>query len=145
MNEIHRTIRADVGDAQLDQQVAHAVWGYAITDGPQGVYAATIGAGPTTKLVDLPRVSTDLAAAWGAATAALDDGQADGFHAGILKQESGHREYRATFLREQGDGATPICGAVAESMPRAICGALLALYDGINGRRVNAPGSRMLQ
>lgn len=140
-----RTLRPDMPDSHLDRMVATTVFGYAVTVGPKGHLAAHIGAGATAKLVDVPPVSSDIAAAWQAANVALDEGQADGFETSTLRPEGGPVSYRATFLRRASpDESTPICSAMADSMPRAICGALLALYEGADGRRV-LPPSRSLQ
>lgn len=144
MNDSSRITRPELADGLIDRQIAATVFGYAITEGPGDACFATIGAGATTKLVDVPPVSTDLKAAWQAATIALDEGQADGFHTGVMRPPNGPTEYRVTFVRDSADAIAPICGAVADSMPRAICGALLALY-GDSGKRPNAPVTRVLQ
>jgi hypothetical protein len=132
--------RGALTDRQIDRRIAAAVFGYRITEGPGGACAASTGAGADARLVEVPPVSTDLAAAFRAVDAALDAGHADGFEA---RQGGGPaREYRATFLRLRGTAEVPICGASANSMPRAICAALLTLYA---GGRPSAPGPRRLQ
>lgn len=145
MNDSYPTIRPETADCQLDRQIAVAVFGYDITEVPGAACLATIGAGATTKFVEVPPVSTDLKAAWQAATIALGEGQADGFHAGVMTKQDGPPEYTATFMRDGEDAVAPICGATADSMPRAICGALLALYGSSGGKRPNTPVSRVLQ
>lgn len=139
MLESRRTLRPETPDPQLDRMVATAVFGYAITEGPEGQCAAHTGAGADSRLVDLPPVSTDIGAAWQAATMALDEGQADGFDTRIACPPDGPPEFQATFLRRQGADTLPICGASAESMPRAICAALLTLYQGAGRARLSPP------